>query len=554
MKTLTFALIFIFTFTILFLTAVPNEVSFSSDSSASRSITREVATFGKRCLFLEFNNVYAEEVTVTTYYPAPEGVYAELQAEKYYGYPKTLVPGETDIYYGLDPNEVSYLNNLDISGAFSVDYLAGKTFYDTDDPNYSPPIGAYFLDPYPPPEDPRSLTVAGNVGIGTTDPTALLDVQGGTASTGAGVGINLYAQNGYGPGSSNGGDIILMPGAHYGPSTSVRDGHVGIGTTNPTDALLHIHGYPNLALTRTTFNGALMYLNYIRQLSDNGQALISTAPGYEWRISTATNPLQTDMIMDANGNVGIGGQWVPKNKLDVAGAVAVGSGFAGVVTAPPDALVVSGSVGIGAVAAAARLTVETPALWTGNVIRFQSDWEPGNYWLNLSAIEPCPGVVEWVFDQKNGSMNYPDVLVFDRGKIGIGTTSPEYKFQVVPALGVEGHVSPQTGGWFNSSDIRLKKNISTLEDTLNKISRLRGVRYDRKNEPNTEEGKGKHIGFIAQELEKEFPELVETGADGYKSVTESSMTAILVEAIKEQQKEIELLKQEVAELKRSKKL
>ena len=64
---------------------------------------------------------------------------------------------------------------------------------------------------------------------------------------------------------------------------------------------------------------------------------------------------------------------------------------------------------------------------------------------------------------------------------------------------------------------------------------------------STFSGEGRNIGFIAQELEKEYPELVVTGEEGIKSVAYDKMTAVLVEAVKEQQKQIdELRKQNVA--------
>jgi hypothetical protein len=58
----------------------------------------------------------------------------------------------------------------------------------------------------------------------------------------------------------------------------------------------------------------------------------------------------------------------------------------------------------------------------------------------------------------------------------------------------------------------------------------------------------RQIGFSAQEIEKLFPEIVQTDAEGYKSVDYSRMTPVLVEAIKEQQKEIVELKKKVEQL------
>ena len=90
-----------------------------------------------------------------------------------------------------------------------------------------------------------------------------------------------------------------------------------------------------------------------------------------------------------------------------------------------------------------------------------------------------------------------------------------------------------------TSDLRLKKNIETLENMLEKVLQLRGVRFEFKDSDN----KDINIGFIAQELEEFFPELVTTGSDGYKSVDYSSMTSVLLEAIKELKNENDDLKE-----------
>ncbi len=130
------------------------------------------------------------------------------------------------------------------------------------------------------------------------------------------------------------------------------------------------------------------------------------------------------------------------------------------------------------------------------------------------------------------------------GGVGIGTNTPGVKFDIV---GGSGRV--ETGqNWLTNSDARYKTNITTLEGALPKILSLRGVRYDMKTEKNIIPGKGKQIGFIAQELEQQFPEFVVTDNKGYKAVAYDKLTAILVNAIKEQQAQIEDLKKQVAEL------
>lgn len=96
-----------------------------------------------------------------------------------------------------------------------------------------------------------------------------------------------------------------------------------------------------------------------------------------------------------------------------------------------------------------------------------------------------------------------------------------------------------------SSDARLKKNISTLTSGLATINRLRGVRYNWKDESKTEN----KIGFIAQEVEEVLPELVKTREDGFKGINYAEMTAVLVEAVKELTAQVEALKAENTNLK-----
>ncbi len=98
-----------------------------------------------------------------------------------------------------------------------------------------------------------------------------------------------------------------------------------------------------------------------------------------------------------------------------------------------------------------------------------------------------------------------------------------------------------------SSDGRFKKDISSLPKVLEKVKNIRGVNYywNREAFPEKSFSTTLQIGFIAQELEKEFPELVNETSDGYKAVQYSKMTAILVEAIKEQQAIIEAQQKEL---------
>jgi hypothetical protein len=93
------------------------------------------------------------------------------------------------------------------------------------------------------------------------------------------------------------------------------------------------------------------------------------------------------------------------------------------------------------------------------------------------------------------------------------------------------------------SDQSVKENIRPIENVLERINNSRGVLYDR-----IDSGEKNNIGFIAQELEVEFPELVVTNEDNTKAVKYQNAVAVLFEAVKEQQKQIEELKELVNKL------
>jgi hypothetical protein len=99
-----------------------------------------------------------------------------------------------------------------------------------------------------------------------------------------------------------------------------------------------------------------------------------------------------------------------------------------------------------------------------------------------------------------------------------------------------------------ASDVRFKENIQPLSSSLEKVMLLKGVSYDWKADEYPKMGftKNRQIGFIAQDVEKVFPELVQTDNNGYKGIYYGQMVPVLLEAMKEQQKEISELKKEQA--------
>ena len=128
------------------------------------------------------------------------------------------------------------------------------------------------------------------------------------------------------------------------------------------------------------------------------------------------------------------------------------------------------------------------------------------------------------------------------GFVGIGTTAPTQKLHVIGNILASGTITP--------SDLRYKKSIKPLTNALSNVSKLNGVTYYYRTEEFSEQGfnKEKQIGVIAQEIEKIYPELVTTDANGYKAVDYSKLTPILVEAIKELNSQNEQLKSKLKSL------
>ena len=91
------------------------------------------------------------------------------------------------------------------------------------------------------------------------------------------------------------------------------------------------------------------------------------------------------------------------------------------------------------------------------------------------------------------------------------------------------------------SDKTLKDNIVTIENPIDKINAIRGVTYDR----NDIENNPRQTGVIAQEVELVLPEVVSTNDEGLKSVAYGNMVGLLIEAIKDQQKQIDELKAKI---------
>jgi hypothetical protein len=98
-----------------------------------------------------------------------------------------------------------------------------------------------------------------------------------------------------------------------------------------------------------------------------------------------------------------------------------------------------------------------------------------------------------------------------------------------------------------SSDSSLKENIGTITNPRLKLLQLNGFEYNLKNNK-----KQKHMGFLAQDVEKLFPEVVYTNGNGLKGIAYTELIPVIVEAMKEQQSIIEKLTDKIETLESNK--
>ncbi len=135
--------------------------------------------------------------------------------------------------------------------------------------------------------------------------------------------------------------------------------------------------------------------------------------------------------------------------------------------------------------------------------------------------------------------------ILQNGSVGIGTSAPS------DLLSVNGNASkPGGGSWAVFSDERLKLIKGSFNTGIKAVMQLQPIRYQYK--PGNSLGLSaakENIGFGAQSLQKIIPEAVTQNSDGYLMVNNDPILWTMLNAIKEQQKEIETLKGEIRQLK-----
>mgnify|MGYP001608978597 CR=1 FL=1 len=119
------------------------------------------------------------------------------------------------------------------------------------------------------------------------------------------------------------------------------------------------------------------------------------------------------------------------------------------------------------------------------------------------------------------------------GNVGIGTSAPSVSLDL--AVGR----TTLADAWSTRSSLRFKENLYPIDSALTKLTSLQGVYFDYKDSH-------KHsLGLVAEDVGQVFPELVTYEANGQDAISldYDKLGAVTIEAIKEQQKEIEQLKE-----------
>jgi hypothetical protein len=312
--------------------------------------------------------------------------------------------------------------------------------------------------------------------------------------------------------------IMLTATMAYASGDLIVDGNLGVGTATP-GAILHLG-------TAISGNQKLIQIGEPAFIDTYGLVFRGNSADGIFKLYGLNNSVETDIPLmswnRANGNVGIG-TTNPGAKLDISGASGDEATFNEHIRTTGRAYVTQ----IGEFIKSANVTSGTTINSTGSIN--QNIGSGGQNFFSYRWFSGQPTSTDL-------SSASPLMILTGSGNVGIGTTAPTQK------LDVSGTIA--SNGVALTSDARFKKNLLPIATPLDKVLGLNGHSYEWKTDEYKEKNfpNGRHYGVIAQEIEKVLPEVVNTDAKGEKSVAYTEIIPVLIEAIKEQQKEIEELK------------
>ena len=367
--------------------------------------------------------------------------------------------------------------------------------------------------------DLLTVTMDGNVGIGTNNPDVPLHVSigsdasidsGGNLVSGSVTSENIVIDANENMARDNGAISPLYLNKNGGNVFLCEDsGSVGIGIINP-EARLHVDGA--IRFETATRNFQIQQVEpsdpqgWSSLLNLYGGIGIGADAGTNRQMVMLTDGSSTDNVFTIASSQNDGSSWE-------ADFVVQQNGYVGIGTLDPD-VPLHVSIGSDVSLAGGGNLVSGPVTTLNIAIDANEIMARDN------------GAISTLYLNKNGG---DVILCEDSSVVGIRTSSPDPDY----ALDVNGDVSVQS--IYISSDSRLKRNVTRIEDALGIVSRLRGVRFDWRDDefPEKNLDGGRKIGLIAQEVEEVLPEVVSSPEDGYKSLEYANLVAVLVEAVKE---------------------